>query len=103
VRATSRLYRRGRSLGHAARVMREATRARVGRRFGMPGASEGLPTVVANATGMPPERLEEGLAGPEPRTDEELIRLGSLLSEIESRAGATSRATSGAEYTGGRS
>lgn len=97
VRATSRLYRKGRSLGHAARVMREATRARVGRRFGMPGESDGLATVVANATGMTPERLDEALAGPEPRTDEELIRLGSLLSEIESRAGATSRTEPRAE------
>lgn len=88
VLATSRLYRRGRSLGYAARVMREATRARVGRRFGVPGESDALPTVVANATGMAPERLEEALAGPDPRTDEALIRLGSLLSEIESRARA---------------
>jgi hypothetical protein len=86
VRATSRLYRRGRSVAYAARVMREATRSRLGRRFGVPGDIDGLPPVVANATGMSPERLEEGLAGPDPRTDEELIRLGTLLSEIESRA-----------------
>ena len=85
VRATARLYRRARSLGYAARVMREATRARVGRRLGVPGESEALPTVAANATGLPPDRVEEGLSGPDPRTDEELIRLGSLLSEIESR------------------
>jgi hypothetical protein len=98
VRATGRLYRRGRSLGYAARVMREATRARVGRRFGVSGESDTLPTVIANATGMPPDRLEEALAGLEPRTDDELIRLGSLLSEIESRAGARS----GAMVTGGR-
>jgi hypothetical protein len=101
VRATSRLYRRGRSLGYAARVMRQATRARVGRRFGVPPESDGLPAVVANATRMPPERLEEALAGPDPRNDEDLIRLGSLLSEIESRAHA--RADTGAEARGGRS
>jgi hypothetical protein len=88
VRATSRLYRRGRSLGYAARVMRAATRARVGRRFGVPSDSDALPTVVARATGMPPDRLEAAFAGPEPRTDEELIRLGSLLAEVESRTGA---------------
>jgi len=86
VRATSRLYRRGRSVAYAARVMREATRSRLGRRFGVPGDSDALSPVVANATGMSPDRLEEGLAGPDPQTDEELIRLGSLLSEIESRA-----------------
>ena len=40
--------------------------------------------------------MEEGLAGPEPRTDEELIRLGSLLSEIESRAMTRDRAAVGA-------
>jgi hypothetical protein len=86
VRATSRLYRRGRRLGYAAGVMREATRARLGRRFGVPADSDALTVVVANATGLQPQRLEEGLAGPEPRSDEELIRLGSLLSEIESRS-----------------
>jgi hypothetical protein len=79
--------------------MRESSRARVGRRFGVPGESDALPTVVARATGMAPERLEEALVGPEPRTDEELIRLGSLLSEIEARAGAVSGARAG----GGRS
>jgi hypothetical protein len=98
VRATSRLYRRSRSLAWAGTVMREATRGRVGRRFGVPSDSDALPTVAANATGMSPERVEEGLAGPAPRTDEELIRLGSLLSEIESRARADAGAT-GAEVT----
>lgn len=89
VRATSRLYRRGRNVGFAARVMRDATRSRVGRRFGVPGDSDALSTVAANATGLPPDRVEEGLFGPEPRTDEELIRLGSLLSEIEARSMTT--------------
>ncbi len=103
VRATSRLYRRSRSLTWAGTVMREATRARVGRRFGVPSNSDALPTVAANATGLPPERVEEGLAGPAPRTDEELIRLGSLLSEIESRAraGASAGADVRAEAQGG--
>jgi hypothetical protein len=86
VRATSRLYRRGRSLGYAARVMRAATRARMGRRFGVGAGHDGLVVIAANATGMPPDRLEEALAGPEPKTDEELIRLGSLLAEVEIRA-----------------
>jgi hypothetical protein len=99
VRATSRLYRRARSLGYAARVMREATRARVGRRLGVPGESEALPTVAANVTGLPPDRVEEGLSGSDPRTDEELIRLGSLLSEIESRT-MTARVDPGAAGPG---
>jgi len=86
VRATSRLYRRGRSLGYAARMMRASTRARMGRRFGVGSTHEALPAVAANATGMPPDRVKEALAGPEPRTDEELIRLGSLLAEVETRA-----------------
>ena len=86
VRATSRLYRRGRSLGYAARLMRDATRARIGRRFGVEGADDALPAITADATGIPPERVEEALAGPEPATDEGLIRLGSLLAEVESRA-----------------
>jgi hypothetical protein len=99
VRATGRLYRRARSLGYAAGVMREATRARVGRRLGVPGEGEALPTVTANATGLPPDRVEEGLSGPDPRTDEELIRLGSLLSEIESRTMTTAAGT-GADAKG---
>jgi hypothetical protein len=64
----------------------------------VPGESEALPTVIANATGMPPDRVEQALAGPDPRTDDELIRLGSLLSEIESR----SRAGAGIGVNGGR-
>jgi hypothetical protein len=90
VLATSRLYRRGRSLGYAAGLMRDATRARIGRRFGVEGASEALPAITAAATGIPPERVEEALAGHEPATDEELIRLGSLLAEVETRAGGGS-------------
>jgi hypothetical protein len=89
----------------AGAVMREATRARVGRRFGVPSDSDSLPTVAANTTGLPPERVQEGLAGPAPRTDEELIRLGSLLSEIESRARAGAGANAAADVradVGGR-
>jgi hypothetical protein len=93
VRATSRLYRRARSLGHAAGMMREATRARLGRRLGVPAGSDTLPTVAAHVTGLPPERVEQGLGGPDPGTDEELIRLGSLLSEIESRTMITAAGT----------
>lgn len=103
VRATSRLYRRARSLGHAAGMMRDATRARVGRRLGVPAESEALRTVAAHVTGLPPERLEQGLSGPDPNTDEELIRLGSLLSEIESRTMITAAATgTGADAKGER-
>jgi hypothetical protein len=110
VRATARLYRRGRSRGYAAALMRRATRARLGRRYGVPGDSDALPTVVGNATGLSPRRIEEGLAGPEPRTDEELIRLGSLLSEIESRsilpgpsaAASIGRDTEGTDTRGAR-
>lgn len=101
VRATSRLYRRARSLGHAAGMMREATRARVGRRLGVPADSEALPTVAAHVTGLPSERVEQGLSGPDPGTDEELIRLGSLLSEIESRTMTTAAGT-GADAKGER-
>jgi hypothetical protein len=96
VRATSRLYRRGRSRGYAAALMRRATRARLGRRYGVPGDGDALPTVVGNATGVPPQRVEEGLDGPEPRTDEELIRLGSLLAEIEARSMSLPGASPGA-------
>jgi hypothetical protein len=101
VRATSRLYRSARSLGHAASMMRAATRARAGRRLGVPADSEALPTVAAHVTGLPPERVEDGLSGPDPRTDEELIRLGSLLSEIESRTTTTAAGT-GADSKGER-
>lgn len=101
VLATSRLYRRARSLGHAAGMMREATRARVGRRLGVAAESEALPTVTAHVTGLPPERVEQGLSGPDPSTDEELIRLGSLLCEIESRTMITAIGT-GADAKGER-
>lgn len=102
VRATSRLYRRARSLDHAARMMREATRARVGRRLGVPAESEALATVAAHVTGLPAERVEQGLSGPDPSTDDELIRLGSLLSEIESRTMITAAGTGTGDAKGER-
>ena len=86
VHATGRLLRRGRDLGHAAASMRRATRARLGRRLGMNGAREELLPVVARATSLEGEHVERILGPSVPATDEELVRLGSLLADVEARA-----------------
>ncbi len=91
VRATARLYRRGRTAGYSGRLMREATRARIARRLGVGTNPEEVPAILARITGMSPDRLGEALSGPEPSSDEELIRLGNLLQEVESRAAGSAR------------
>lgn len=91
VRATGRLYRRGRTPAYAGRLMREATRARVARRLGTRGEPTELAAILAGTTGMSGKDVEEALTGREPASDEELIRLGRLLSEVERRIGERSR------------
>jgi hypothetical protein len=91
VRATARLYRRGRTAGYSGRLMRDATRARIARRLEVRGKPDELPAILARITGMSPDRLGEALSGPGPSSDDELIRLGILLHEVESRVGERPR------------
>jgi hypothetical protein len=91
VRATGRLYRRGRTPAYAGRLMREKTRARIAGRLGTAGDPDELAAILAGTTGVSGKDVEEALTGREPSSDEELIRLGVLLSEVESRIGERSR------------
>jgi hypothetical protein len=91
VRATGRLYRRGRTPGYAGRLMREATRARIDRRLGTAGEPDERAAILAGTTGMSGKDVEEALTGRDPSSDDELIRLGVLLSEVESRIRERSR------------
>jgi hypothetical protein len=90
VRAAARLYRRGRTTQYAGRLMRQATLARIASRLGAASDPSELPAVAA-ASGMSPDRLEEALSGPDPSSDQELIRLGRLLHEVERRLGVGAR------------
>jgi hypothetical protein len=90
-RAIGRLYRRARDPGYAGRRMREATRTKLARRSTGHVEVDELVAVLAGTTGWPVERLRAALAGPDPATDDELIRLGAELHDLEARAGVAPR------------
>lgn len=85
VRAAGRMYRRARATSYAGTLMRQATVARMSRRFGTGGAQD-LSGAVARASGLPRDRIEEILAGREPRDDDELMTLGTELEHISAGA-----------------
>jgi hypothetical protein len=85
VRAAGRMYRRGRAAGYAGALMRQATVARMSRRFGAAGAHD-LSGAVARASGLPRDRIEEVLAGRDPRDDDELMKLGTDLEGLSAGA-----------------
>ncbi len=85
VRAAGRMYRRARATSYAGTLMRQATGARLSRRFGIAGADD-LSGAITRASGLPPDRVEEILAGPEPRDDDELMTLGAELEGLSARA-----------------
>jgi hypothetical protein len=85
VRAAGRMYRRARATLYAGTLMRQATVARMSRRFGTAGAQD-LSGAVARASGLPRDRIEEILAGREPRDDDELMALGTELEGLAAGA-----------------
>jgi uncharacterized protein DUF4350 len=90
--ATGRLYRRARSLDFAAELLRTATVAQLARRLGLPpGASpEELASAMAATTSVPEEQVRHALAGPVPRSDDDLIALGRELEDIKRAIGSPS-------------
>jgi hypothetical protein len=90
VRAAGRMYRRARATAYAGTLMRQATVARMSRRFGTAGAHD-LSGAVARASGLPRERIEEILAGRDPRDDAELMTLGTDLERLSAGAEMGSR------------
>ena len=86
VRATARMYRRAGAVAYCATLLREAYLGRLSRgRWAMAGG-EAPVRMVARATGLPQRRVEEILRGPDPHTDDALIRLGLELEELATRA-----------------
>lgn len=86
VRATGRLYRAARAAGFAGTLLREGTAARCARRLGLASShDERLPEALARASGLPERRLRDVLAGPDPATDADLIRLAGDLEEVRRR------------------
>lgn len=91
VRATGRMLRRTRASADAGRVLREATLAELSRRLRVVDEEPDVPSALARAAGMPEIEVAAILVGPEPRTDEELIKLGRDLEALASRAEQGSR------------
>jgi hypothetical protein len=82
VEGRARLYRRGRARGHAADVLREATRARMA---GLVGSTEPavLVAAVAVRTGRPAVQVDALLYGPAPVDDSAMIELARALDACE--------------------
>jgi hypothetical protein len=91
VRAAARMYRRARAVGYSARLMRQAVAARLSSRLGVARGGAELSRAVARASALAEHEVAEILDGPEPSTDEELIRVGRELEELAARAEARSR------------
>ena len=85
VRAAGRLYRKGRTTEYAGALMRQAAVARLSRRFVADDARD-LAGAVARQTDTPRDHVERVLAGPEPRTDDDLMRLSAELEALSAKA-----------------
>ncbi|WP_456788019.1 DUF4350 domain-containing protein [Cellulomonas sp. P5_C5] len=90
-RGRGRLYRRGRSYGHAAAALRAGTAARSATRLGLPRSAP-APLVVdaiSRASGRRPADVESLLYGPPPTDDRGLARLARDLDHLESEVHRT--------------
>ncbi|MGN8246006.1 DUF4350 domain-containing protein [Cellulomonas soli] len=85
-RGRGRLYRRGRSRGHAAAALRAGAAARSARHLGLPRSAP-APTVIdalALASGRDRTEVAALLYGPPPTDDVALTRLARDLDDLES-------------------
>jgi hypothetical protein len=80
--ATGGLFRRARATGYSARLIRERAKTSLARRTGLAQDSPRFAASVAAAAGMPEDRVERALGGPEPANDTELLVLAKELDEI---------------------
>ena len=90
-RGRGRLYRRGRSFGHAAAALRAGTAARSAARLGLPRSAPAPLVVdaVARATSRRPADVEALLYGPPPTDDRGLAALACDLDHLESEVHRT--------------
>lgn len=82
VEGRARLYRRSRASTHAAAVLRQATRDRLGPLLGLP-AGEDPSDEIARRTSRPAARVRELLHSEEPVDDRGLVALASELDALE--------------------
>ncbi|KQR16662.1 DUF4350 domain-containing protein [Cellulomonas sp. Leaf334] len=90
-RGRGRLYRRGRSYGHAAAALRAGTAARSAARLGLPRSAP-APLVIdaiSRAAGRRPTDVETLLYGPPPTDDRGLAQLARDLDHLESEVHRT--------------
>ena len=90
-RGRGRLYRRGRSYGHAGAALRAGTASRSAARLGLPRSAPAPLVVdaVARATGRRPADVEALLYGPPPTDDRALAQLAHDLDHLESEVHRT--------------
>jgi hypothetical protein len=90
-RGRGRLYRRGRSHGHAAAALRAGTASRSAARLGLPRSASALVVIdaIARATNRPPQAVEALLYGPPPTDDRGLAQLARDLDHLESEVHRT--------------
>nr|WP_281352446.1 DUF4350 domain-containing protein [Phytoactinopolyspora alkaliphila] len=81
----ARLYRRGRSRGHAAAVLRQAAQRRLAHRFGLPASASAVAVAeaVSRRTTIDTAAVADMLDGPEPTDDAGLVRLADALDALE--------------------
>lgn len=90
VRATARLYRNGRALAWSGHLMREWTVSDLARRLGTPGVGAADVAAHISATiALPEDAVRRILDGPDPSSDDDLIRLGCELEDLSTRVGGT--------------
>ena len=89
-RAAGRMYRHARATAYAGTLMRRSAVSRLSRRLGAEGAVD-LSGALARTSGLPDNRVKELLEGDDPRTDQELMSLGTELEELSARAEMGSR------------
>lgn len=84
VRATAGLYREARDVAYCGRLLRRSAIERVRRGLGARADSPSRQVAerVAASTGLPTERVERALAGPEPSSEGELLALGDELTDV---------------------
>jgi hypothetical protein len=81
----ARLYRRGRSRGHAAAILRDAAVQRLRHRLGLPTAApvEDVVAAVTARSTRPATDVAGALTGPDPLDDAALVRLADTLDALE--------------------
>lgn len=82
VNATAGLYRRARATAYSGKVMRDRTSESLARRTGLDRSSPRFSASIARAANLPEEQVERAFDGPEPQSDEDLIKLAKELDEI---------------------